>query len=147
MPEAALDNWQPVWNAQVSLSTPVCVNAELRLGADDIHICWFNFDVLVQGNAYKPTETDGLSWTRRGSNSWSPGWSNTASCQLSSTFASCHRNCVKNTIPMTCPGLNCTTDDPSRMHRCQFQHPYVNCALRPDAGDIKSRVTYRCLFL
>ena len=24
--EAALDNWQPVWNAQVSISTPVCVN-------------------------------------------------------------------------------------------------------------------------
>ena len=30
MPEAALDNWQPVWNAQVSISTPVCVNFELR---------------------------------------------------------------------------------------------------------------------
>ena len=23
MPEAAQDNWQPVWNAQVSISTPV----------------------------------------------------------------------------------------------------------------------------
>ena len=56
MPEAALDNWQPVWNAQVSISTPVCVNFELRPGAGDTHICWFNFDALAQGNAYKPTK-------------------------------------------------------------------------------------------
>ena len=56
MPEAALDNWQPVWNAQVSISTPVCVNFELRPGAGDIHICWFNFDALAQGNVYKPTK-------------------------------------------------------------------------------------------
>ena len=27
----------------VSISTPVCVNFELRPGAGDIHICWFNF--------------------------------------------------------------------------------------------------------
>ena len=56
MPVAALDNWQPVWNAQVSISTPVSVNFELRPGAGDIHICWFNFDALAQGNAYKPTK-------------------------------------------------------------------------------------------
>ena len=56
MPEAALDNWQPVWNAQVSISTPVCVNFELRPGAGDIHICWFHSDALAQGNAYKPTK-------------------------------------------------------------------------------------------
>ena len=56
MPEAALDNWQPVWNAQVSISTPVCVNFELLPGAGDIHICWFNFDALAQGIAYKPTK-------------------------------------------------------------------------------------------
>ena len=56
MPVAALDNWQPVWNAQVSISTPVCVNFELRPGAGDIHICWFNFDALAQGIAYKPTK-------------------------------------------------------------------------------------------
>ena len=56
MPVAALDNWQPVWNAQVSISTPVCVNFELRPGAGDIHFCWFNFDALAQGNAYKPTK-------------------------------------------------------------------------------------------
>ena len=31
----------------VSISTPVCVNFELRPGAGDIHICWFNFDALV----------------------------------------------------------------------------------------------------
>ena len=44
MPDAALDNWQPVWNAQVSISTRVCVNFELRPGAGDIHICRFNFE-------------------------------------------------------------------------------------------------------
>ena len=33
MPEAALGNWLPVWNAQMSISTPVCVNFELRPGA------------------------------------------------------------------------------------------------------------------
>ena len=49
MPVAALDNGQPVWNAQVSISTPVCVNFELRPGAGDIHICWFNFDVSGTG--------------------------------------------------------------------------------------------------
>ena len=54
MPEAALGNWQPVWNAQVSILTPVCVEFELCPGAGDIHICWFNFDALAQGNAYKP---------------------------------------------------------------------------------------------
>ena len=37
------------------VATPVCVNFELRPGAGDIHICWFNFDALAQGNAYKPT--------------------------------------------------------------------------------------------
>ena len=36
----------------VSISTPVCVNFELRPGAGDIHICWFNFDALAQGNTY-----------------------------------------------------------------------------------------------
>ena len=56
MPVAALDNWQPVWNAQVSISTTVCVNFELLPGAGDIHFCWFNFDALAQGNAYKPTK-------------------------------------------------------------------------------------------
>ena len=56
MPEAALDNWQPVWNAQVSILTPVCFDFELRPGAGDIHICWFNFDALAQGDTYKPTK-------------------------------------------------------------------------------------------
>ena len=77
MPEAALDNWQLVWNAQVSISTPVCVNFELRPGAGDIHICWFfNFDALAQGNTYKPTkepinyrECSWLNW--KSCRSWS----------------------------------------------------------------------------
>ena len=33
MPEAPLDNWQIVWNAQVSIATPGCVNFELCPGA------------------------------------------------------------------------------------------------------------------
>ena len=44
MPEAALENWQPVSNAQVSISTPMCVNLDLRPGAGDIHIYRFKFD-------------------------------------------------------------------------------------------------------
>ena len=40
----------------VSISTPVCVNFELRPGAGDIHFSWFNFDALAQENAYKPTK-------------------------------------------------------------------------------------------
>ena len=89
----------------VSISTPVCVNFELRPGAGDIHICWFNFDALAQGNAYKPHKgTDKLSWTKRGSNSRPPDWGNSASCQLSSTYASRHWNRAKkrnsNDVPV-----------------------------------------------
>ena len=40
----------------MSISTPVCVNFELRPGAGDIHISWFNFDALAQGNAFQPTK-------------------------------------------------------------------------------------------
>ena len=133
MPVAALDNWQPVWNAQVSISTPVCVNFELRPGAGDIHICWFNFDALAQGNAYKPTKGPiNYRGPGGGSNSRPADWGNSASCQLSSTYASRHCNRAKTATPMTCPWLHWTTDNPSGMHRCQFQHLCVlilNCAL------------------
>ena len=53
-PEAALDNWQPVWNAQVSISTLVLIHSELHPCSGNIHICWFDIDALAQGNAYKP---------------------------------------------------------------------------------------------
>ena len=132
MPVAALDNWQPVWNAQVSISTPVCVNFELRPGAGDIHICWFNFDALAQGNAYKPTK-EPINY--RG-----PGGDRTHDLQTEATppAASCPArtlhatNRAKNATPMTCPWLHWTTDNLSGMHRCQFQHRCVlilNCAL------------------
>ena len=133
MPVAALDNWQPVWNAQVSISTPVCVNFELRPGAGDIHICWFNFDALAQGNAYKPTK-EPINY--RG-----PGGDRTHDLQTEATpsAASCQARTLhateiapKNATPMTCPWLHWTTDNPSGMHRCQFQHLCVlilNCAL------------------
>ena len=47
MPEAALDNWQPVWNAQVSISTPVCVNFELRPGTFFIHANSFIYCEMI----------------------------------------------------------------------------------------------------
>ena len=54
MPDAAQDNCRPIWNARMSVSTPLCVNFELRLS--DIHIIWFDFLALTQGNAYKSTK-------------------------------------------------------------------------------------------
>ena len=137
MPEVALDNWKPVWNAQVSISTPVCVNFELRPGAGDIHICWFNLDSLAQGNAYKPTK-EPINY--RG-----PGGDRTRDLQTEATPSAASRPArslhateivSKNTIPMTCPRLHWTTDHPSGMHRCQFQQLCVNFELRPGAGDI-----------
>ena len=104
MPEAALDNWQPVWNAQVSISTSVCVNFELRPGAGDIHICWFNFDALAQGNAYKPTQEP--------INDRGPGGDRTHDLQTEATppAASCPARTLhateiasKNATPMTGP--------------------------------------------
>ena len=133
IPEAALDNCQPVWNTQVSISTPVRVNFELRPCAGDIHICWFNFNALAQGNAYKPTD-EPINY--RG-----PGGDRTHDLQIEATppAASCPARSLhatelvsKNTNPMTCPRLHWTTDNPSGMHRCQFQHLCVlilNCAL------------------
>ena len=47
MAEAAVDNWQPIWNAQVSISTPICVNFELCPGSGNLHISWFNFYALA----------------------------------------------------------------------------------------------------
>ena len=51
---AALDIWQPIWNEQVLMSTPVGVNVELHAGPGDIHICWFNFTALAQENQNSP---------------------------------------------------------------------------------------------
>ena len=123
MPEAALDNWQSVCNAQVSISTPVCVNFELRPGAGDIHICWFNFDALAQENAYKPAK-EPINYRE-------PGGNRTHDIQTEANppAASCPARTLhateiasKNATPMTCPRLHWTTDNPSGMHRCQFQH-------------------------
>ena len=111
MPEAAVDNWQPVWNAQVSISTPVCVNFELRPGAGDVHICWFNFDALAQGNAYTPTK-ELINY--RG-----PDRDRTHDLQTEATppAASCPARTLhateiasKNATPMTCPRLYWTAD-------------------------------------
>ena len=83
MPEAALDTWQHVWNAQVSISTPACVNFELRPGAGHTHVCWFKFDTLAQGKAYKPAKEP--------INYHGPGWDRTHDLQTEATppAASC----------------------------------------------------------
>ena len=118
----------------VSISTPVCVNFELRPDAGDIHICWFNFDALAQGNAYKPTK-EPINY--RG-----PGGDRTHDLQTEATppAASCpartlHATEIAPKKPQLqwrargCTGqlttcLECTW--------CQFQHLCVlilNCAL------------------
>ena len=98
-----------------------------------IHICWFNFDALAQGNAYKPTK-EPINY--RG-----PGGDRIHDLQTEATppAASCPARTLhateiapKNATPMTCPWLHWTTENPSGMHRCQFQHLCVlilNCAL------------------
>ena len=97
------------------------------------YICWFDFDALAQGNAYKPTK-EPINY--RG-----PGGDRTHDLQTEATppAASCPARTLhateiapKNATPMTCPWLHWTTDNPSGMHRCQFQHLCVlilNCAL------------------
>ena len=45
-----------MWNAQVSISTPACVNFKLRPGSGNIHISGFNCDALAQRNVYKRTK-------------------------------------------------------------------------------------------
>ena len=99
-----------------------------------IHIfVGFNFDALAQGNAYKPTKEP---INHRG-----PGGDRTHDLQTEATppAASCPARTLhateiapKNATPMTCPWLHWTTDNPSGMHMCQFQHLCVlilNCAL------------------
>ena len=87
-----------------------------------LYICWFNFDALVQGNAYKPTK-EPINY--RG-----PGGDRTHDLQTEATppAASCPARTLhateiapKNATSMTCPWLHWTTDNPSGMHRCQFQ--------------------------
>ena len=58
MAEAEMGNWQPVWNAQLPISTPVWVDFKLCPGSGDIHMCWFNLDALTQGIAYNPQWAD-----------------------------------------------------------------------------------------
>ena len=51
--EAVLQNRHPVsTNEHVLISTPVCINFELRPGSGDIHICWFNCEALTQWNIF-----------------------------------------------------------------------------------------------
>ena len=122
----------------VSISTPVCVNFELHPGAGDIHICWFNFDALAQGNTYKPTK-EPINY--RG-----PGGDRTHNLQTEATppAASCPARTLhaiefarKNATPITCPWLHWTTDNLSGMHMVSISTPVcVNFELRPGAGDI-----------
>ena len=98
-----------------------------------VRVCWFDFDALTQGNAYKPTKEP--------INYLGPGGDRTHDLQTEATppAASCSARSLhateivsENTTPMTCPRLHWTADNPSGMHRCQFQHLCVlilNCAL------------------
>ena len=76
-----------------------------------------------------------LSWNKRRSNSLPPDRSNTVSCQLSSTSVSCHKGCVKNTIPITWPVQHLTIiDNSSEIHSFSIQNKCVfvsNCTLGP----------------
>ena len=103
-----------------------------------MHICWFNFDALAQGNAYKPTK-EPINY--RG-----PGGDRTHDLQTEATppAASCPARTLhateiapKNATPMTCPWLHWTTDNLSGMHMVSISTPVcVNFELRPGAGDI-----------
>ena len=55
---------------------------------------------------------DKLLCTKQGLSSVPPDWDSTANCQLSNTFVSCHRNCVKITISISWPRLNYITYNP-----------------------------------
>ena len=89
-----------------------------------IYMCWFHFVAPAQGNAYKPTKEPinyhgpGGDWTYHLQTEATPP---AASCPARSLHAT--EIVSKNTIPMTCPRLHWTTNNPSAMHRCQFQHP------------------------
>ena len=48
MANAAMDNWQPIWNAQVLISTPVCVYIELHPGNGNIYISY----IFGEGEGY-----------------------------------------------------------------------------------------------
>ena len=89
-----------------------------------IHICWFNFDALAQGNAYKPTK-EPINY--RG-----PGGDRTHDLQTEATppAASCPARTLhateiapKNATPMTCPWLHWTTDNLSGMHMVSISTP------------------------
>ena len=98
-----------------------------------IHICWFNFDALAQGNAYKPTN-EPINY--RG-----PDGDRTHDLQTEATppAASCPARTLhateiapKNATPMTCPWLHWTTDKLSGMHMVSISTPVcVNFELRP----------------
>ena len=117
----------------VSISTHVCVNFELRPGAGDIHICWFDFDALAQGNAYKPTK-EPINY--RG-----PGGNRTHDLQTEATppAASCpartlHATEMRQKTQLQWRARGCTGQLTTCLECtwCQFQHMCVlilNCAL------------------
>ena len=131
----SLTGWDPLvfslyWPSQLSLIRTIYIRY--------IYICWFNFDALAQGNAYKPTK-EPINY--RG-----PGGDRTHDLQTEATppAASCPARTLhateiapKNATPMTCPWLHWTTDNLSGMHMVSISTPVcVNFELRPGAGDI-----------
>ena len=99
-----------------------------------IHICWFNFDALAQGNAYKPTK-EPINY--RG-----PDGDRTHDLQTEATppAASCPARTLhateiapKNATPMTCPWLHWTTDNLSGMHAYIHTYTYMFVVVNFDA--------------
>ena len=86
---------------------------------------------------YTHKGTDKSSWTRRGLNSRRPNWGNSASCQLTSTYASRHWNCVKKRNSNDKPEAALDKWQPVwNVQVSILTHVCSNFKLRPGAGDI-----------
>ena len=102
-----------------------------------IHICWFNFDALAQGNAYKPTKEPinyhgpggiELTTSRLRQLRQLPVVQHVRFTPLKSRQKTQLQWRARGCTGQLTTCLECTW--------CQFQHVCVNFELRPDAGDI-----------
>ena len=74
-----------------------------------IDICWFNFDATAQRNAYKSTK-EPINY---------PGPGGDRTPDLQTEAAPPTASCPARSLHWR---LHWTTDNPSGMHGCQFQH-------------------------
>ena len=120
-------------SSQYQTKTIIIVRLFALCATTSTHICWFNFDALAQGNAYKPTK-ERINY--RG-----PGRDRTHDLKTEEAppAASCPARSLHAT-EIACSRLHWTTDNPSGMHRFQFHtHRCVHFELRPGVGDIRIR--------